>query len=248
MLQKKHKHHITRNVATNTIVEFRRQELKFMIPNSIVDIIIPELLSFMKYDSFSQDGPYGIHSIYFDTQDWQAFYAKMDGDIHREKFRIRSYVAHPKEEENVFLEIKEKYNSTVYKRRIPVLLSQARDVASGEAIGISSRVIDQWRYAVIRNTLKPKVLNSYTRLAFMSDIYPGLRITIDQNLEYSMVNDIDFKQAERKSFWTQGTSVIEVKFDHYVPRFVIDILRRHNLAQGPVSKYCDSVISHFLLS
>lgn len=244
----KNNHHKIHNVVVGTVVEFQRQEFKFMLPNSLVDILVPELLSFMRYDNFSQEGPYGIHSIYFDTYDWQAFYAKMDGDLHRQKFRIRSYVAHPGEEENVFLEIKEKYNSTVYKRRYPVLLKDARRVADGESLGIKSRVLDQWRYSIIRDRIKPKLLNSYSRRAFMSDQYPGLRITIDQNLEYSLVNDIDFTQAEHKAYWSQGKSVIEVKFDKHVPRFVIDILRRHNLAQGPVSKYCDSVISHYLLS
>lgn len=239
---------VTKNIATETVMRFQRQELKFLVDNHLVELLTPELSNFLQRDEYA--GPYGydIHSIYFDTIDWQAFYTKIDGNKRRQKFRIRSYTPHPDLEDTVFVEIKEKNSGTVYKRRTPVSLRDAIELSAGRPIHKQSPVIDEWRYGILRNSLKPKVLNSYRRLAFNSEHFPGLRITIDQDLTYCMVNDIHFSNSIHNAFWSRTYSVLEVKFDRYVPQFVIDLIRRYNLTQVPVSKYCDSVISHFLLS
>lgn len=246
-MSRKNSQHITKNIATTSLAQLQRQELKYFLDNHVIDMLIPEFSNYLKYDRFSKNGPYEIHSLYFDTEDWQAFYTKLDGNQRRRKYRIRSYVPNPEEDENVFLEVKEKSDSTVYKRRTTLHLEAARRVAKGQPLERHSPVIEEWRYAILRNCIKPKLLNSYTRLAFVSEHFPGLRITIDRDLSFAMVGDVDFTKQTRSAYWTHGKSVIEIKFDRYVPQFVLDIIRRYNLTQTPVSKYCDSIISHFLL-
>lgn len=240
--------HVTKNIATTKVAHFQRQELKYFISNHLVDLLIPELENYMQRDRFSINGPYEIYSIYFDTIDWQAFYSKLDGNQRRQKFRIRSYIANPKLDQNVFMEVKEKTSDTINKRRTPVYFEDAALLAKGQAIEKESPVVDEWRFAVLRNSIKPKLLNSYTRMAYASEHFPGLRITIDQDLRYTMTNRLEFNQPTQTAYWAFQKSVIEIKFDRYVPQFVVDLLRRYNLTQTPVSKYCDSVISHFLLS
>lgn len=238
---------VTKNIATISTAHFQRQELKYFVDNHLIDALIPEFNAYIDRDRFSERGPYEIHSVYFDTEDWQAFYSKLDGNQRRQKFRIRSYVINPSEEDNVFIEVKEKNNGTVYKRRSPIKLKDARKVITGVPIEKKLPVIDEWRYAVLKNSIKPRLLNSYTRFAFSSEHFPGLRVTIDQKLTFTMTNRVDFTQPTRSAHWSYGKSVIEIKFDRYVPQFIIDIIRRYNLTQVPVSKYCDSVISHYLL-
>lgn len=238
---------VTRNVTTNYVTRFQREEMKFFVDNKIVDLLILEFANFMQPDSYSQKGPYAIHSVYFDTLDWQAFYTKMDGNERRQKFRIRSYVEKPESSETVFVEIKGKVGQTVFKRRTPVNYADAKRLAYGLSVDKSSPIIDEWRFGLLRNALKPKILNSYHRLAFHSENFPGLRITIDQNLRYTLTNQLSFDQPLRSGYWSMKKSVIEIKFDRYLPQFVINIIHRYNLKQSPISKYCDSVISHFLL-
>ncbi|MCA9309502.1 VTC domain-containing protein, partial [Candidatus Saccharibacteria bacterium] len=83
------KKHITKNIVTSSVSEFQRLEIKYLISNNIVDILIPDLLQHLEYDSYSINGEYDIFSVYFDTQDLQAFEAKMAGNNKRQKFRIR---------------------------------------------------------------------------------------------------------------------------------------------------------------
>ncbi len=240
-------HPITKNIATSSLTVFQRQELKYFISNNLVDIIIPRLCTFMELDPFSADGFYEIYSVYFDTHDWQAYYAKLDGLQQRQKFRIRSYYAKPEESENVFLEVKEKNNLTIFKRRAPVTLKQARGLMGGELLKNENPVYNEWRYVLARNAIKPKLLNSYNRLAFISEHNPGLRVTIDKDISYCMTNEIRFDLPTRGTTWSHGKSVIEIKFDRYVPQFITDMIRDYQLTHEPVSKYCDSVISNYLL-
>lgn len=241
------KHTVTKNIATLSTAHFQRQELKFFVDNHLIEALIPEFNAYIKRDDFCKDRAYPIYSIYFDTADWQAFYTKLDGNKRRQKFRVRSYYPNPRDDEKVFIEVKEKNSGTVYKRRSPIKFGEVKELITGAPISIKTPVVDEWRYAVLKNAIKPKLLNRYTRLAFASEHFPGLRVTIDQDLSYAMVNSLDFNQPTRGAYWSNGKSVIEIKFDRYVPMFIVDIIRRYNLTQVPVSKYCDSVISHYLL-
>ena len=243
--KKKRQHIVVKNIVTSSLTKYERQELKYYVSNRIVDLVVAEISNFMQHDHYSQHGPYEIHSVYFDTSDWQAFYSKLDGNRHRQKFRVRSYTQNPKNNENVFLEIKEKKGGTVYKRRIPMIYKDVKQLIEDYSSEISSPVIDEWRYALIRNRIKPCLLNAYTREAFISEHYPGLRITIDRDLTYSMTNYMMFDLPLRHAYWSRDKSVIEVKFDRYVPQFVVDIILKYNFTQTPVSKYCECVISHF---
>ncbi|MCA9343258.1 VTC domain-containing protein, partial [Candidatus Saccharibacteria bacterium] len=109
-----------RNLASHTKMAFDRQEFKYLVPLSMVDHIIAQLDQIMVRDKFSKDDYYGVYSIYFDTHDWQAFYSKMDGNLHRKKLRLRSYSKNPEPNEKIFAEIKEKNDREILKRRVAI--------------------------------------------------------------------------------------------------------------------------------
>jgi len=239
--------HITKNVVTSSVGEFQRLELKYVVPNNIVDVFVPHLENYMQYDPFSKEGFYDIFSVYFDTHDWQAFDAKMAGLPRRQKFRIRTYYPEPKLTEPVFLEVKEKRGQNVFKRRTPLPFEDVKKMLEGVALDTQNPVYNEWRHALIRNSLKPKLMNRYARLAFISEHYPGLRVTIDRDIQYAMTHEVRFDLPTRNMRWSQEKSVLELKFDRYVPQFMVDLIRQYNLTYEPVSKYCDSVISNYLL-
>lgn len=243
----KKRNRITRNISTNAKTSFQRQELKYLVPLRLVDLLLPQLERYFDYDQHGNGGYYDVHSLYFDTQDWQAFYNKLDGLIHRKKFRLRSYSANPLPHEKIFIEIKEKNNDTVFKRRLPMSIDEIHDLMLGRPGQKRSIIYDEWRYNVVRNVIKPRLLNSYRRLAFASHDYPGLRVTIDRDVSYAMTQEVAFDKPTTPVVWARNYCVMEIKFDRYVPHFILDILRSHNLTRRPVSKYCDSVIANYLL-
>lgn len=241
-------HHKTRNVVTHTKMVFNRQEVKFFVPLNMVDVVVAQLDNYMHRDYFSKNGYYDIYSIYFDTQDWQAFYAKLSGNIHRKKLRLRTYNNSPEPNEYIFAEIKEKDNTEVLKRRTAITLNEAHHLNRGRQKNARSNVYDEWRYSMLRNSLRPKLLNRYKRLAFYSKSTDDLRITVDKDVQYSLVDRIDFSRPTQKIYWAQDICVIEVKFRQYLPLHIANLLRGHNLTQAAISKYSDSVISNYLLT
>lgn len=243
----KTRHSITKNITTAVISEYERQEFKYFVPNKLIDILIPELLTYLEYDHFSQNGFYSIYTTYFDTRDWQAFDAKMAGVQHRQKFRIRSYFPNPTPSEKVFLEIKAKSDNTVYKVRTPISMNQIKKLQHGEKPPVKNVLYEEWRYAILRNNIRPCLLNSYDRLAFESEQYPGLRVTLDRNVGYCLTDEVNFTLSPHAVMWSNEMSILEIKFDRYVPRFIVEMLRRYNITLEPISKYCYSVMSNYLL-
>lgn len=237
-----------KNVVLKDVARYNRKEYKYLVPNRVIDILIPDLLMHMHYDSFSKDGYYPIYSVYFDTIDLQTFSNKMAGLQHRRKFRVRSYHKDVQSNDPVFLEIKEKNTNIISKRRTPLSLAQIQNlITEKENVLPDNQVVEEWRYELIKSSIKPTLLNSYKRLAFISDIYPGLRITIDRDISYTSTQSLDFNLPTKKVTWAHDKSVVEIKFDNFVPLFVVEMIRRYSLTSEPVSKYADSVISGYFL-
>jgi SPX domain protein involved in polyphosphate accumulation len=237
-----------KNVIIKDATKYNRKEFKYLIPNRVVDIIISDILMHMEYDDFSKNGFYPIYSVYFDTLDLQTFSNKMAGLQHRRKFRVRSYNSNVKLSEPVFLEVKEKNGNRIFKRRTPLSLEQVLSLAEDrKSLEIKNSVYEEWKYELIKGNLRPSLLNYYKRLAFVSDVYPGLRITIDRDVSYSRTNSLDFSLPTKKVSWAHEKSVIEIKFDSFVPSFVVDMIRRYGLTAEPVSKYADAIISGYSL-
>lgn len=228
------------------VLNFQRHEFKYFIPKHRMENLVPELLHFMKFDDYSGTDYYPLHSIYFDTEDWQAYYEKLDGIERRKKFRIRSYTNNPKPDTKVMLEIKEKNKDVILKRRVPVPFKDIPKFVTGQPILEDNAAHDEWRYALIRNNLRPKILISYERRAFMPVNHGDWRITIDRNVSYAMVKSAtDFGANTKPTKWAGKYTVLEVKFDKHPPKFVIDLIRKYNLSNEAISKFTESVISNY---
>jgi len=228
--------------------KFERMEVKYLIPNNIIDIIMVPLMEHMELEPYSKNGFQSISSIYFDTYDWQAFYAKMDGLEHRQKFRIRNYNTPPLDKDKVYIEIKEKFDSFIIKRRDLIPLIDIKEFVYNHKPLQVDEVTNDWRYNILRNAIKPKLLNRYDRLAFESPHYPGLRVTLDRNVQYAMIQEINFEEPTHNVLWGHTHSILEIKFVEFLPVFIVDIIRRNNLTREAISKYGYSVISNYLLT
>lgn len=237
-----------KNIVLKDASRYNRKEYKFLVPNRIIDILIPDILMHMEYDDFSKDGYYPIYSVYFDTLDLQTYSNKMAGLQHRRKFRVRSYHSNIKQDEPVFLEIKEKNTNRIFKRRVALSLKDVQNLTTTKRNVLpDNKVVEEWRYDLVKSNLKPSLLNYYKRLAFVSERYPGLRITIDRDVSFVPTKELRFDLPTKKVSWAHSKSVVEIKFDNFVPLFVVDMIRRYELTAEPVSKYADSIVSGYSL-
>ena len=93
---------------------FKRYELKYMLTAAQKARVLSAIDPYMRLDSY---GRTVIRNIYFDTDSYRLIRRSMDKPEYKEKLRIRSYCcATP--DTDVFVELKKKYKSVVYKRRL----------------------------------------------------------------------------------------------------------------------------------
>lgn len=100
-------------MADNT---FKRYELKYMLDREQYEQIMSEMIRYMQPDRFAHSQ---IINIYFDTPSHRLIRDSIEKPVYKEKLRLRSYGV-PDDDSEVFIELKKKYKSVVYKRRLEV--------------------------------------------------------------------------------------------------------------------------------
>ena len=160
---------------------FARVEKKYIVPERAYRALCDALDGHMVPDQF---GAYTICNIYYDTPDYQLIRASLDKPVYKEKLRLRSYGV-PGEGDQVFVELKKKFDGVVYKRRTAMPLAQAR---TWLATGVHPLTDDQicreidWFLQFYRP--QPAVFLAYDRVAYTCPELPDLRLTFDSRLRW----------------------------------------------------------------
>ena len=92
---------------------FKRCEIKYMLDITQAELLKNQMKQYMTAD---EHGMSTICSLYFDTPDYLLIQRSMEHPVYKEKLRLRSYGTADKDT-TVFVELKKKYESVVYKRR-----------------------------------------------------------------------------------------------------------------------------------
>jgi SPX domain protein involved in polyphosphate accumulation len=227
------------------IRRFNRFELKYVVTAPLRDALLPEILERMAPDSEgSESGVYRVTSLYYDTPDLAFFRAKLDGIKFRRKLRIRIY-GHPApgSDPPVMVEIKQRINRTVQKRRLALRSSEASALCAGNPLEPitdprDSEVAREVEFLVRSLHLSPTCVVTYVRHAFLGGAYePGLRITFDEGLRCAGP-ERGLDPAELFYFLAPDQMVLEAKANEAVPLWFVRLLARHSIPVQRYSKYC----------
>ncbi len=225
------------------IKRFNRFELKYVVTAAQSEALKKDLLAYVKPDrNATEEGSYAVTSLYYDTADLAFMRAKREGIKFRRKLRIRRYGAD--EQAPVFVEIKQRINRTTQKRRLPLSLSEAYTLCSGEidkaiADPADAAVADEVLFLVQGLALQPTCAIGYQRTAFVGDSYAaGLRVTFDHALWTATANSGLSASAPRYALVSPTTLIMEVKANDAIPLWVANTLARHQCALQRYSKYC----------
>ena len=137
------------------------------------------------------------------------------------------------------LEVKSKKDGYIYKKSKTITKEQADMLMRGECIEDSSSVEDPatlFNVAIRTRGLRPKVIVAYERKAYVFG--PGnTRITLDRNVRAS--NRVEDFGSENISydFLHEYDKVLEVKYDEFIPGFLLQLLELGNMQQTSYSKY-----------
>ncbi len=157
---------------------FKRYELKYLLNRQEKEQILLAMQSHMKLDTY---GRTIIRNIYFDTDTFRLIRRSLEKPVYKEKLRIRSYK--PVEAiDPVFVEIKKKYKSVVYKRRLQLPEEKVMEsFQTGEPLPVHSQIGNEIQYfRDYYENLHPSVFLSYEREAYYALDDSDFRVTLDE--------------------------------------------------------------------
>lgn len=160
---------------------FQRYELKYLLTLRQQQALLAAMQAHMEPDPYSHSS---IRNLYLDTPDFRLIRRSLEKPVYKEKLRIRSY-GRAEPEEQVFVELKKKYRSVVYKRRLTMAQGAALDCAAGRGAWPDSQVGGELAYAAaFYPGLAPAVFLSYERDSFRGREDGELRVTFDTAVRY----------------------------------------------------------------
>jgi SPX domain protein involved in polyphosphate accumulation len=227
------------------IRRFNRYELKYVLRTAQCDAIIADLDGLATPDEHGGAQGYRVVSLYYDSPSLDAFWAKIDGIKFRRKLRLRIY-SDPDIERTAhgMVEIKQRINRTVQKKRIELPLPLAEQLCAGSLAlkdldELDQEVASEVQYLVNAMHLQPTAITAYHRRAFVGNRYDsGLRITFDAHLAGRMHALRVNQDAQNHAIAPPEWCVMEVKSNDAVPDWVTSLLARHGCQLQRVSKYC----------
>lgn len=179
---------------------------------------------------------YSISSLYFDDLEDSCLSDTVDGNRIRSKYRIRIY---NQSLDVIKLEVKEKLDNRVCKKSKNITQTELQKLLHGECISSSQSMEDPamlFNLAIKTAGLRPRVVVTYERKAFIFG--PGnVRITLDRNIRSSSDVESFGKREIAYDFLHEMDRVLEVKYDEFMPGFLLQILELGNMQQIAYSKY-----------
>jgi SPX domain protein involved in polyphosphate accumulation len=237
------------NHLSHTIRTFNRFELKYLISIEQAARIKSALRPYLVPDeNGSGGGRYSLSSLYYDSPGLHFYSEKQNGLLFRRKLRIRYYDSEDAftNETPVFVEIKQRLDRVTQKRRARLSYEQALrlcndrklpDVDEEDKALLEEVYVLLWQY-----NLQPASIVRYDRLALIGTRYDlGLRVTFDTSLSFV---DNPLHLHDRKPglpMLPTGWVVMEIKVNDRMPRWLVEIVARHNLNSQRISKYCRSI-------
>lgn len=214
---------------------FKRYELKYMLTLEQKQRLLDVMEPYMALDKY---GRTTIRNIYFDTDNYRLIRRSLERPAYKEKLRLRSY-CQAEAQSPVFVELKKKYDSVVYKRRLSMPEKQAMDWIDGSApmdtgcqIGAE---LDYFRQYY--KTLQPAVFLSYEREAYYCRSGGDFRVTFDDTI----LARREALSLEEPVWGTpllpDGKVLLELKTAGGIPIWMTHFLSQEHIYKTSFSKY-----------
>ncbi len=214
---------------------FKRYEIKYLISREQKEKLLQEFAPYMKGDEYGRST---ICNIYFDTPDYLLIRRSLDKPVYKEKIRVRSY-GRANVKSTVFVELKKKYKSVVYKRRVSVPEQEAMNyLCRGIPFREQNQITNEIDYACeFYGELQPAVFLSYEREAFYGKDDRELRITFDENILWRKEDISLCSEAYGTPILPKGKVLMEVKIAGAMPLWLSRFLSEQGIFKTSFSKY-----------
>lgn len=232
-----------------------RYELKFVIPEHLVDPISNFASVYCSPDRHSEqspDGYYSVYSLYFDSPDFLFLKNRLEGVANRFNMRVRAY--NKESGMPCFFEVKQKRDGIIRKYRTKVedenwkcILERADRGYGGIA---EKEKADLFVRLACSHGASPRVLTCYRRKAWVSEVDDYARVTFDRELRCQPEERCILTPDPRRMnaydnstlFAPECSIILELKcYAATVPLWMLDLIRHFDLCRCSFSKYVNSM-------
>ncbi len=209
---------------------FERVEKKYLMSKDQAERLKNVMKSTMKEDNYHDSM---ILNLYYDTKDHRLIRSSLEKPVYKEKLRIRSYCI-PTLQDEVFFELKKKYQGIVYKRRCSVVLKDAYD----QKLNLNNQIEKEIAYFLdIYEKLEPAMVISYHRQSYVGHEDHSFRITFDDDL-LERNYDLDLcKGIYGNPLLDEKKVLMEIKLKDAIPLWLANELDQMNVFPISFSKY-----------
>lgn len=215
-----------------------RSENKYILSEKDISNLKFSLDKVLQRDENCTKDSYIVRSLYFDSMNNIDFNTKLAGTEIRKKIRLRTYDYRL---DKCKLEMKQKHNDSQHKISIWISKEDAKELIN-KNYSVLLKYSDNEDAILFYTTMMmgcytPVALIEYDRIAYT---YPlnKTRITIDMNVR-SNESDFDlFAENPMYNYVLENDTILEIKYDGKLLKFISNILNKYKLNRVSVSKYC----------
>ena len=214
---------------------FQRYELKYLLTQEQKEAVLRAMEPYMTLDRY---GRTTIRNLYYDTDTYQLIRRSIEKPAYKEKLRLRSY-GRAEADSRVFVELKKKYKSVVYKRRISLPYAEAAAWLSGRKhTKKDTQIASEIDYFLdYYGSLHPTVFLSYAREAYYANDGSDFRVTFDDTI-LCRQDDLSLESdAYGTPILPEGTVLMELKCSGGIPLWMTHVLSEEKLYKTSFSKY-----------
>lgn len=221
-----------------------RNECKHYITEFDIIGLRQRLSVIAEKDKYADEkGHYLIKSLYFDNCYDKALNEKLMGLEKREKFRIRYYNDNI---DFIRLEKKSKISGKCLKQSAVITKEQVAKLLNGDAgwmqYSDEELICELWAKMQYQ-LLRPKNIVIYDREAYVYRL-GNVRVTIDSNIRGSD-NVKSFLRSDGVELQLFQKSILEVKWDEYLPQIIRDAVQLNSVKTNSFSKYAATRFSAY---
>ncbi|MBQ9539115.1 MAG: polyphosphate polymerase domain-containing protein [Treponema sp.] len=222
-----------------------RHEYKYLASGPILSMLEKRVFSVLSIDPHaSSRGFYHIRSLYFDDMHNSCYRENEDGTQPREKFRVRVYDCDPSV---ISLELKRKEGGKTLKHSCPLSLDRLKVLMEGGIPALKAddgSLFRRFWTAMHTVSLRPAVIVAYDRVPYVwmqcGRVVPAcnVRVTFDRNIRSSTAfSSFLSPSLASRPVLGLGSSLMEVKYDAFLPDFIYELLQCGSLGETTFSKY-----------
>ncbi len=227
-----------------------RFERKYLVPDRVAVAIREALAPHVHLDEHMPQGKargYVVYSLYYDSPALELYQHTRNRLPNRIKLRVRYYDNDPASA--AFVEIKEKQENQVHKRRFradkPLVEALLRDPNSepvAHALSNGARGTALEEFCLRRQDLGavPKLFVAYEREAYNSNSEPLVRVTFDRRIKANPCGAGGRLAAINYGSNVGGLNVLlEFKYAGEPPGWLTDVITEFRLRRASFSKFAE---------